>query len=93
MRPAQLNFGKPAVYAGFQGLHQVRLQPQQDGLRLRIAEPGIELKHLRTARGHHQADVEDAGEGRAFFGHTGDGRLGDVVQNPLCHARVEQGIG
>ena len=67
-----------------------RFQAAAGCLCLGIAEAGVELQHLRTARGHHQPAVEHAGEGRSFLGHAANGGLGNVVQNPLRHGGIEQ---
>src|SRR2546430_5767962 len=41
-------------------LEQVGLEPQQDGLGLRVAEPAVELQRLRIARlVDHQAGVQE----------------------------------
>ncbi len=92
-RPAQRRLGEAAVDAGFERVDQVAIEANQDGLGFRIAEAGVEFEHLRPARGHHEAAVEHAGEGRIFLGHACDGGLGNVAQNPLRHGGIEQRIG
>src|ERR1044072_1739441 len=53
-------------------LDQVGAQPRQYRLRLRVAEAGVELEHLRPLGTDHQAGVEDAAGG----GPAGGARRG-----------------
>ena len=53
---------KPPRRAGEQHRQQVVLEPQQERLRLGVAEAGVELEHPRPVGGQHQAGVEDADE-------------------------------
>ena len=68
-RPAQLGLVQTAINASFEHIDKIGLEAHQDRLGLGIAEAGIELQHLRTARREHQTAVEDADEGRALLGH------------------------
>ena len=90
--PAQRGLVEAAFDAGFEGVEQVGLEAGQDDLGFRIAEAGVVFEDFGTARGHHEAAIEDADEGRAFFGHAADGGLGDVAHDPLGHLRLEHGV-
>ena len=68
---------------------QQRLVDQrQDDLRFGIAEPHVELDHLRTVGGQHQADVQKAAKRMPFGRHPGDDRLDDLAHD----ARLERGV-
>src|SRR5258708_7447023 len=56
--PLEISFANAPFNRRLQCLHQIALQPHQDGLRLRIAEAAIKFQHHRTAGGHHQSTVE-----------------------------------
>ena len=81
--PAQGRFSQAAIDTGLQRIDQIAFQPDENGLRLRIAKARIELQHLGAARRHHQAAVENAFERHAFLCHATHHRLGNVAQNPL----------
>ena len=71
---------QPARLAGGEEeLGQVRAQPRQHRLRLRVPEAGVELEHLGAIRADHQARVEDAAEGDAAGGHRRDDGAVDAV--------------
>ena len=65
---------------------QVAFEPREERLRLRVAEPAVELQHLRPVRGEHQPREKDAPERSAAAGELLEhGRvdpvdeLGDLV--------------
>ena len=58
----------------------VLVQAGQQGLRLGVAEPGVELEHPRPVGRHHQPRVERAREGRPPALHLGDHRPVDPVE-------------
>ena len=67
-------------------LEQVRLQPQEDRLRLRVAQPAVELQRLRIAGPvDHQARVQEAGVGHALLCHALHRGQDDLAH----HARVD----
>src|SRR5437868_9739426 len=90
-RPTQPFGGQCALGYGLAYLYEVAFQPEQNGLRLWIAESAIELEHHGAARRHHQSNVEDSLVGDAFGAQAVDHGLGDVVHDPLAH-RVAQKI-
>ena len=49
--------------------HKIRTKSGQDDLRFRVAEPAVELDHLRTRFGQHQPDIQDPTIGRPLGGH------------------------
>ena len=91
--PAQRRVGEVAVDAGLDRVDQIAFETDKDGLGFRIAEAGVEFEHLRSARGHHEAAIEDSGEGSVLRGHAFDRGDGDVLQNPLGHGGIEKRIG
>ena len=52
---------------------------RQDDLRLRIAEPDVELDHLRPVGGEHQTDVEEPDVRIAVGAHPIEHRRDDPV--------------
>ena len=58
-------------------------QTSQNHLRLRVAEPGVELDHPQPAGGQGQPDVEHTDEWRSAVAHLVHGRLRDTVDDVL----------
>ncbi len=57
------------IERGIAERRDVGAHARKDGLRLRVAQPAVELEHFRRAvRGDHQAGVEEADVRRAFGG-------------------------
>src|SRR5437899_12792873 len=62
---------------------QRRLQPTQHDLRLRVAEPRIELDDANTVRRDRQTRIEQAAERRTAMSHLFDRRLENVLEDIL----------
>ena len=60
-------------------VEQVAFDARHQHLRLRVAEPRVELEHLRAVRGHHQPGEEAADERRAAAGELVDHGLVDPL--------------
>src|SRR6185295_393960 len=84
------NLVELAVDSRLEHFHQVRLEPHQQGLALRVAEADVVFQDLGTLVGHDETGVEHSFERRAATLHgvnSGDEdfRLdlaeGDVVDN------------
>ena len=56
------NSSQPFVDHRLEQVQQVGLQPHQQRLGLRVAEPAVELQHPRPLVGHHQPGVQHAPE-------------------------------
>jgi len=84
--PLELEVGQPLLRDRLEHRDQVRLQPRQDHLRLRVAEAHVELEHLGPAVLHHEPGVEDAGVADAVAGSF----LGKLPSD-LVDALVEVG--
>src|SRR5438093_5163510 len=63
---------------GREGIEEIALEPRQQGLRLRIAEPGVELEHANAVVRQHQAGEEAADERRATAAQFVHHRLMDA---------------
>ncbi len=63
--PAEDAVADAAFDAGLEGFEQIAVQAHQDGLGLRVSETAVELQHLWSAGGHHEATVEDSGVWRS----------------------------
>src|SRR5690606_30185517 len=85
-----LDVGQCAVGDGLEQLPEIAFHGGQDDLRLRIAEPAVELYDLRAVLGKHQAGVENAAHRRAAPGHLVDDRLEDRLPDFVRHRVVDQ---
>ena len=72
---------------GGQQRTQRGVEQLQHHLGLRVAEPAVELDHLRPGRGQHQPRVEQPGERRAAAGHLGQHRVQHACAAPGRPAR------
>ena len=64
---------------------------RQYDLRLGIAEPDIELDHLRAIRRQHEAGVKEAAKLASFAAHSLEHRNDDVAHDPGLHCGIEEG--
>ena len=78
--------GQPAGRRGHQQRQQRLVDQRQDHLRFRIAQPHVELDHLRARRRQHQADVEESAKRMPFRRHAGDHRVDDLAHDPRVAA-------
>ena len=70
-------------------LHQIRLQPHHDWLRLGVAETAIELDDINlTALGNHQASIEKACVVVTICGHACNRRQDHLVHDALINCVV-----
>lgn len=60
-----------------ENLREVTAETVHDGLGLGVAHADVELEGFGAVGSHHQAGVEEAGEGGSFFSHAFDGRAHD----------------
>src|SRR4051794_33873202 len=59
--PPKFRFRQTAINARLDHIHQVRLEPDEDRLRLWIPESRVVLQHLRPLGSHHEPAIENAG--------------------------------
>ncbi len=75
--PDRLLRGEAPLRSGEEERQRVAAQPEQDRLRLGIAQPAVELQHPRAARSQNEAGVERADERRPPAPQLAHGGLQD----------------
>ena len=79
-----------AVRGRRQTRRELPVDQRHDDLRFGIAEPHVELDHLRAVAGQHQAGVEEAAILVPLGAHAAHHRVDDLAHDARLHRGVDQ---
>ena len=85
--------GEIAAGGGGEDREQVRFEQRENGLRLRIAEAGVELEHPGTVRRQHEPRVEEPDERGSTAREFGEHRPMHLLDERSCLGGTDAGHG